>query len=102
MRAWRSSGGLGTIATLALFTNFLVVVIERLQLFIGELFYIDQLVVRATQCVYQLVQLQVNSFRVTVLRVLDKEHHQERDNRRSGVDYQLPGVRVMKLRSAKT
>ena len=37
--------------------------------------------------------------RVLVLRALDQEHHQERDDRRAGVDDELPGVREMKDRT---
>ena len=40
----------------------------------------------------QLVELELDRLGVAVLRVLDQEHHQERDDRRAGVDDQLPGV----------
>ncbi len=40
----------------------------------------------------QLVELQVNSFSVPVLRVLNQEHHQKRDDGRARVDDQLPRI----------
>ena len=42
----------------------------------------------------QLIQLQVHGFGVAILRVLDQEHHQKGDDRRAGVDDQLPLVGV--------
>src|SRR5215468_496971 len=41
----------------------------------------------------------MHCFGVTVLRVLNQKHHEERDDCRGGVDDQLPGVREMKSRS---
>ena len=38
----------------------------------------------------------MNRFRIAVLRILDQEHHEEGDNRRAGVNDQLPRIRVMK------
>lgn len=38
----------------------------------------------------------MNCFGVAVLRVLNQEHHQERDNGRSSVDDQLPRIGEMK------
>ena len=34
--------------------------------------------------------------RVSILRILNEEYHQEGDDRRRGVDHELPGVRVAK------
>ena len=39
--------------------------------------------------------------RVAVLRVLDQEHHQERDDRRAGVDDELPGVATSRRSAQK-
>ena len=41
----------------------------------------------------QLVELRLKGRAVPVLGVLDQEHHEEGDDRRAGVDDQLPGVR---------
>jgi len=40
----------------------------------------------------QLVQFEVDRLGVAVLRVLDQEGHQEGDDRRAGVDHQLPDI----------
>jgi hypothetical protein len=40
----------------------------------------------------------VNGERVLVLGALNQKHHQERDNGRSSVDDELPGVREVKDR----
>jgi hypothetical protein len=48
----------------------------------------------------QLVELDLYRQRVLVLRALDQEHHEKRDDRRSGVDDELPGVGEMKERAA--
>src|SRR5690242_9318575 len=47
-----------------------------------------------------LVELQVNGARVTVLRVLNEEDHQESDNRGGRVHHELPGVRIMEVRAS--
>src|SRR5947207_7192132 len=38
----------------------------------------------------------MDRLRVAVLRVLDEENHQESDDRRSGINDELPGIRIMK------
>src|SRR5580698_9529258 len=50
----------------------------------------------------QFVQLQMNGSCITILRILDEEYHEKRDNRGAGIDDQLPGIRVMKEWSADT
>jgi hypothetical protein len=49
----------------------------------------------------QLVEFGLNRGAIAVLRILDQEHHQERDDRGAGVDHQLPGVAEMEQRSAR-
>ena len=49
----------------------------------------------------QLVELEVQRRAIAVLRVLDKKHHQERDDRRARIDDQLPGVRILKNRPGR-
>lgn len=49
----------------------------------------------------QLINLDMQDIVVAVLRVLDQEHHQERDNGRRGIDDQLPGVVVVEIGSAQ-
>jgi len=43
----------------------------------------------------------MHCFSITVLRVLDKKHHEEGDDRRRSIDHQLPGIGKMKHRSGE-
>ena len=54
---------------------------------------------RTSGCSDQLVELDLNSLGVPVLRVLDQEDHQERDDGRSRVDDELPGIAESEERS---
>src|SRR6185369_1101453 len=58
----------------------------------------DELVARMADGADQLVELGLDRRSVAVLRVLDEEDHQERDDGRAGVDDQLPGVRIVEQR----
>ncbi|MNO89712.1 hypothetical protein D3C76_812040 [compost metagenome] len=49
----------------------------------------------------QFVDFQMQDVGVAVLRVLDQEHHQERDDGGRGIDDQLPCIVEMKNRSAQ-
>jgi hypothetical protein len=49
----------------------------------------------------QLVQLELHGFRVPILGVLNQENHQERYDRRPGVDYQLPSIGVVEYRAGE-
>jgi len=40
----------------------------------------------------ELIQFDLQCFGIPVLYILNQEHHQERDNRGSGVDHELPVV----------
>ena len=59
---------------------------------------IEQLVVRLLGRPDELVELQLERRRVAVLRALDEEDHQERDDGGAGVDDELPGVREAEQR----
>ena len=73
--------------------------LQFLEIVIRELFQIDELIARAFHSANQLVQLEVHCFGVTVLRVLNQKHHQERHDCRGGINDELPGVGEMKRRS---
>jgi hypothetical protein len=47
----------------------------------------------------KLVQLDLNGFRITVLRVLNQEDHQKRNDRCPGIDHQLPRITEAEERS---
>ena len=48
----------------------------------------------------QLRELELQRHRVAVLRVLNQEHHQERDDRGRRIDHELPRVAVAEQRTA--
>lgn len=75
--------------------------LEVLEVFIGEPFKINKLVSSAFNGTYDFVEFQINGFRVTVLRVLDEEHHEEGDDGRASIDNELPGVREVKCRAGQ-
>ena len=72
------------------------------QILIGKVFKVDQFVSRAFECADDLVQLQLKRLGIAVLRVLNKEHHQERDDGGASVDDELPGIGEMKGRPSQS
>src|SRR5260221_11011505 len=68
---------------------------EFFQFFVAEFFEIDQVSSGAFYAADQLVELEVDRFRVAVLGVLDQEDHQESDDGGAGVDDELPRVGEM-------
>src|SRR4051812_42677170 len=83
------------LALFALGADVFVLRGKHLQLFVAELLDVNHLVLRLLRGTDQFVELEVQGARVSVLRVLDDEHHQERDDRGGGVDDELPCVRVV-------
>ena len=75
--------------------------LEVLEVFIGEPFKINKLVSSAFNGTYDLVEFQINGFRVTVLRVLDEEYHEEGDDGCASIDNELPGVREVRCRAGQ-
>src|SRR5262252_5232116 len=61
-----------------------------------ELLQIEQLVAGVADGPDQFVELHLCGLGVTVLCALNQEHHQERDDRRAGIDDELPGVAEVK------
>src|SRR3954463_1096244 len=74
--------------------DLLVARLQFIELLVGKVFDVDHLVVRLVDRPDHLVELQVQRLGVPVLRVLDKEDDQEREDGRRGVNDKLPGVRV--------
>src|SRR5712691_7896620 len=70
----------------------LILRLESVKGFLFQLFEIEQSVVGALGCPDEFVELDLDRFRVAILRVLNQEHHQKRDDRSAGVDDQLPCV----------
>jgi hypothetical protein len=62
------------------------------QLFVRQVLQPHKRIVRFADA-DEFVQLHLNRGGVTVLRILDQEHHQKRDDGRAGVDHKLPSIR---------
>src|ERR1051325_5517997 len=84
-----------------LFSQSPELLLQLLEIVIGELFQIDELIARAFDRADQLVQLEMLGFRVTVLGVLNQEHHQKCNDSRAGIDNKLPSVRKLKCWSGR-
>src|SRR5262245_17649767 len=70
--------------------------LEMLDLVVREILEVHELRARTLDRADELVELKVQRLGVAVLRVLDQEHHQEREDRGARVDDELPRVRVVK------
>src|SRR5688572_29358618 len=71
---------------------------QAFEIFLFQLLQIEQGIVGTVRGSNQLVELELDRYRVTVLRVLDQEHHQESDDGSPCVDNQLPGIAEAKQR----
>src|SRR4030095_1392145 len=70
--------------------------LQFLEILIGEVFQIDQLIPCAFKGADYLVQLEMHCLGVTVLGVLNQKHHKECDDSRGRIDDELPRVGKMK------
>src|SRR5947209_11510560 len=68
---------------------------DEFDLLVRQMFNPDELFACLVDGAQQFVELCLHRRAVAVLAVLDQEHHEERHDRRSGVDHQLPGVGVV-------
>src|SRR6266536_5588252 len=83
-------------------TDALELFLELFQILVRKLFEIDQFISRAFDGANNLIKFQMNGFGVAVLRVLNQEHHEEGNNRRGGIEDELPRVGEMKGRPSET
>jgi hypothetical protein len=72
---------------------------QGVELFFGELLDVQELVLGSTKGADDLVELDVHCLTIAVLRLLNDEDHQERDDRCSGVDDELPCVAESEVRA---
>src|SRR5262245_13060921 len=70
--------------------------LKPVELLVGQILHVDQLRTRRLDRTNELVELELKHLGVTILRVLNHEHHQKSDDGRASVDRELPGVRVAK------
>lgn len=73
--------------------------LEAFDLFVRAMFKIDKFIARLLGAANEFVQLQLDSFAVSVLTVLDEKDGKERHQRRSCIYDELPSVRIMKERT---
>jgi hypothetical protein len=57
---------------------------------------------RSIYCSDQFIELQLHRSTVSILCVLDQEHHQERNDGRAGIYGQLPGIAEPKQRAGSS
>jgi hypothetical protein len=81
--------------------NALELFFELFQILVRKLFKIHKFISRAFDGANNLIKFQMNGFGIAVLGVLNQKHHEEGNNRRSGVDDELPGVGEMKSRPSE-
>ena len=82
-----------------MFGQLEVLLMDLVQFFFVHFLEIDKFVSRALRGADQLIEFDLQRFRIAVLRILDEEHHQERDDRRAGIDNELPRVTESENRS---
>ncbi len=80
------------------FANTLELFLKTSDFFVGKFFKIDEFISSAFQRSNYFVEFQMSRFRIAVLRILNEKDHQESDNCRSGINNELPGIRIMKRR----
>ena len=81
---------------LRFFANSLELFLKAGEIFVGKFFKIDELISSAFQRPNYFVEFQMSCFGIAILRILNEKDHEESDNRRPGIDNELPGIRVMK------
>jgi hypothetical protein len=69
-----------------------ILFVQGVEFFFGEIFRINEAVAGSLKRRDQLVELDVQGEGLLVLRALDQEDHQERQDGRAGVNHELPGV----------
>src|SRR6476620_7897979 len=71
--------------------TLLTFISDVLEFIVGQMLDSDERILRGADAA-QLVQLHLDRGAIPVLGILDQKHHQEGDDRRAGIDDQLPGI----------
>lgn len=77
-------------------SDFFIGLPKPFDLFVVELFEINQQVAGALGNANQFIQLEVKRLSVFVLGVLDEEDHEKGHDCGAGIDYQLPRIAIAK------
>src|SRR5580693_1058333 len=83
-------------------TDFLVGPGEFVELDLRQILYINHFVFCFVYRVDQFVQFQMYGPGIAILRILNQEHHQECNDRGTGINDQLPGIGVMEDRTCES
>ena len=98
-RAVRSAHSVKIISVaLGFFPNALELFLKAVKIFVGKFFKIDKFISSVFQRPNYFVEFQMNRFGIAVLRILNEKDHQESNNCRSGINNELPRIRIMKCR----
>ena len=81
---------------LCFFSNALELFLKAGEIFVGKSFQIDKFISSAFQRSNYFVEFQMSRFGIAVLRILNEKDHQESNDCRSGINNELPGIRIMK------
>src|SRR6266404_4174878 len=94
----RSLGSYAQIVSVPLcfFAYALELFLEAGEIFVGKFFQIDKFISSPFQRSDYFVEFQMSRFGIAVLRILNEKDHQESNNCRSGINNELPGIRIMK------
>src|SRR3989304_7963128 len=79
----------------------LIVLAQLLKLLIVKLLEIEQRIASFLRHVDELVELDLHGAAVSILRILDHEHHEEGDERGCSVDDELPSVAITEQRTCE-
>jgi hypothetical protein len=74
------------VVTLSIYTNVLELFLEFLEILVRKTLKTNQFVSSAFHSTNNLIQFQINGLGVAILRVLNQENHQERDDGSSSID----------------
>jgi hypothetical protein len=97
LRAVRSPHAAKIVSVpLCFFPNVLELFLKTSDFFVGKFFKIDKFISSAFQRSNYFVEFQMSRFRIAVLRILNEKDHQESNNCRSGINNELPGIRITK------
>ena len=75
--------------------EMLVVLQKSVEVALRQVLRIQNAIIGTPDCTDQLIQLDLNSCAITILCVLDEKNHQECNDSRASVNYELPRVAKM-------
>lgn len=81
--------------------KLLVAALEQNELFVRQLFQVQKRVVGIVIGANEFIELKLYGYAVTVLGVLNEEHHEERRDGRARVNDELPAVAIAKVLPAR-